>query len=642
MSTKRILVLEDDECIATDIQQRLEKLGYAVCEVVHSGETLLARVETLRPDLVIMSMSIQTDMARHESMRHLLEQLQIPVLYSTMHADPIALQSLTHKEPFCYMRTPLDDQDLHRTVAMALYRHQAESKLRKMERWLAATLSSVGDAVLATDIEGRVTYLNPSAEVLTGWTSLEATDRPVSEIFKTMRGDAHTPVESPVMKVIQGGVVLQLAEGTLLQRKDGTTLPIDDSAAPIRDEKEQIIGVVIIFRDVSIHRRFEQQLREAQKLDSVGQLAGGIAHDFNNLLTVINGSCSMLLMSMASDDPQKAKVEMIKEAGDRAAALTHQLLAFSRRQILVPKILNLNDVVASMVRLVGELIGEDIELLTVLEPTTVYVKVDSGQIEQVIMNLAVNSRDAMPCGGKLTITTMNLEIHGQEARAAHDGIDRPSVMLAVSDTGEGMDADTLQHIYEPFFTTKVVGKGTGLGLSMIYGIVRQSGGRITCSSEIGNGTTFRIYFPRVTQDEAVLAPLPAHTEAVGGSETVLVVEDENLVRKLMRTILESRGYFVLDAQGGEEAFHVCRSYKGPIHLLITDVVMPKMKGTEVADRLRSIYPEMKVLYVSGYTADTVDQKGGIATGIQFFQKPFAPVDLVNRVRELLDSQPVGF
>ena len=639
MSDKRILVLEDDESIATDIQQRLEKLGYAVCEVVNSDETLLARVEALRPDLVIMSMSVQTDLARHESTRHLLDQLQIPVLYSTMHADPIALQSLTHKEPFCYVRTPLDDQDLHRTITMALYRHQTETKLQKMERWLAATLHSVGDAVLATDIKGRVTYLNPSAEVLTGWTSLEAINRPVSEIFKTMRGDAHTPVESPVMKVIQGGVVLQLAEGTLLQRKDGTTLPIDDSAAPIRDEKEQIIGVVIIFRDVSIHRRFEQQLREAQKLDSVGQLAGGIAHDFNNLLTVINGNCSMLLKSMVSDDPQKAKVEMIKEAGDRAAVLTHQLLAFGRRQVLVPKILNLNDVVTSMVRLLGELIGEDIELLTVLESTAVYVKVDPGQIEQVIMNLAVNSRDAMPCGGKLTITTKNIEIHGQEARLDHDGIDSPSVMLAVSDTGEGMDGVTQQHIYEPFFTTKVVGKGTGLGLSMIYGIVKQSGGRIALSSEIGKGTTFRIYFPWVMQDGAEPVPLPTHTDDVGGSETVLVVEDENLVRKLVRTILESRGYFVLDAQGGEEAFHVCRSYKGPIHLLITDVVMPKMKGTEVADRLRSIYPEVKVLYMSGYTAESIDQFEVVGTGNQFLQKPFAPLDLVNKVRELLDSHP---
>ena len=247
MSGKRILVLEDDECIATDLQQRLEVLGYGVCEVIHSSEILFARVEALRPDLVIMSMSVQTDLTRHESTRQRLDQLQIPVLYSTMHADPIALQSLTHKEPFCYVRTPLDNQDLHRSVAMALYRHQTETKLQKMERWLAATLNSVGDAVLATDIKGRVTYLNPSAELLTGWTLPEATGRPVAEIFKTMRGDTRAPVESPVTKVIQEGVVLQLAEGTLLQRKDGTTLPIDDSAAPIRDEKEQIIGVVIIF-----------------------------------------------------------------------------------------------------------------------------------------------------------------------------------------------------------------------------------------------------------------------------------------------------------------------------------------------------------------------------------------------------------
>lgn len=560
MSVNRILVLEGNACIATDIQQRLERLGYSACEVVHSHEALLARVETYSPDLVIMSMSEHTDQARHESTRRLFEHLQIPILYSTMHVDPIALQSLTHKEPFCYVRTPLDDQDLHRTITMALYRHHTEITLRKMERWLAATLNSVGDAVLATDIEGCVTYLNHSAELLTGWTLIEATSRPVSEIFKMLRGDGHTPVENPVSKVLQEGVILELAKGTLLQRKDGTTLPIDDSAAPIRDEEDHIIGVVIVFRDVSAHRRFELQLREAQKLDSIGQLAGGIAHDFNNLLTVINGSCSMLLKHMASDDPHKAKVEMIKEAGDRAAVLTHQLLAFGRRQVLVPKILNLNDVVARMGRLLGELIGEDIKLLTVLEHTAVYVKIDSGQIEQVIMNLAVNSRDAMPRGGTLTITTKNIEI--PEAHADHDGIDRPSVMLAVSDSGEGMEAETQSHIYDPFFTTKTLGKGTGLGLSMIHGIVMQSGGRIMCSSEIGKGTTFRIYFPRVTHDEAVSAPLPTHTEAAGGSETVLVVEDEHLVRKLMRTILEAHGYFVLDAPGGEEAFHVCRSYLG--------------------------------------------------------------------------------
>ncbi len=639
MSASKILVLEDDDCIATDIQQRLEKLGYAVCEVVHSGETLLARVEALRPDLVIMSMSVQTELARHESTQHLIEQLQIPILYSTTHADPVAVQFLERKESFGYVRTPLDDRDLHHTIAMALYRQQTETKLRKMERWLAATLNSVGDAVLATDIEGRVTYLNPSAELLTGWTFSEATDRPVSEIFQTMRGDAHTPVESPVTRVIHEGVVLELAEGTLLQRKDGTTLPIDDSAAPIRNEEGQIIGVVIIFRDVSRHRRLEERLREAQKLDGVGQLAGGIAHDFNNLLTVINGCCFMLLRTMASDDPQKGKVEMIKEAGDRAAVLTHQLLAFGRRQVLAPKILNLNDVVATMEWLLRRLIGEDIELLMALDATAGSVKVDPGQIEQVIMNLAVNSRDSMPCGGTLTITTKNIDIHDQEARDDYDGIDNPSVMLAVSDTGEGMDADTQRHIYEPFFTTKAIGKGTGLGLSMIYGIVKQSGGRIAFSSEIGKGTSFRIYFPRVAQDAAMSPPLPANTEAARGLETILVVEDEDLVRKLVRTILESRGYAVLDAEGGDEAFHVCRNHQGPIHLLITDVVMPRMNGKEVAERLRSIYPEMRVLYVSGYTADAIDQHGVLETGIQFLQKPFTPLVLANRVRELLDSRP---
>ena len=385
-------------------------------------------------------------------------------------------------------------------------------------------------------------------------------------------------------------------------------------------------------------RESEQQLRQSQKLEAVGQLAGGIAHDFNNLLTVINGNSDLLLRGMR-EEQQRERVEEIKKAGERAAQLTRQLLAFSRKQVMQPVVLDLNTVVPDINKMLRRLIGEDLELRTVLDPKLGQVKADPGQIEQVLMNLAINARDAMPKGGKLTIQTGNVQLDEHYARGHVAIKPGPYVMLAVSDTGTGMDAETQARIFEPFFTTKEKGKGTGLGLSTVYGIVNQSGGSISVYSEVGRGTTFKIYLPCVEEIAGQHVPeIASPAPRSQGLETILLVEDEETVRRLTRDILEINGYRILAAASGSEALELWEQHEGQIHLLLTDVVMPQMSGREVAERLTALRPAMKVLYMSGYTDDSIVHHGVLDAGVAFLEKPFTADALTRKVRETLDAR----
>ena len=384
-------------------------------------------------------------------------------------------------------------------------------------------------------------------------------------------------------------------------------------------------------------RKSEEQLRQAQKMEAIGQLTGGVAHDFNNLLSVILSYSALLADEMTPDDPRRSDLLEIKTAGERAAALTRQLLAFSRQQVLQPRIVDLNQVVAGMEKMLRRLIGEDLEFTVLPASSPVRVSVDPGQMEQVIMNLAVNARDAMPTGGRLTIELGFIELDLAFARE-HAGIEAgPHAMIAVSDTGCGMDAETQRHVFEPFFTTKERGKGTGLGLSTVFGIVRQSAGTVWLYSEPGRGTVFKVYLPIAASGAAQPAPPPAETSLRGGSETILLVEDEEGVRKLVRAILQRSGYRVLEATDGVEALRIATSHAA-IDLLLTDVVMPNMGGAETASRLRQLQPGLKLLYMSGYTDNAVVLHGVLRSEVAFVQKPITPAALLLKVREVLDSR----
>jgi PAS domain S-box-containing protein len=427
------------------------------------------------------------------------------------------------------------------------------------------------------------------------------------------------------------------------QTKDGTTIDVEITSSPLSfagQAAKLVLAIDVTARKKAENslRELEDQLRQSQKLEAIGQLAGGVAHDFNNLLTAISGHSDMCLRRLTPEDPIFRRIEQIKKAGDRAAGLTRQLLAFSRKQILQPKVLQLNDIVVDMNKMLRRLIGEDIDLMMGLGVDLGHVKADPNQVEQVLMNLAVNARDAMPKGGKLTIETSNVQV-GEEFASHHISVPPGAyVMLAVSDTGCGMDAATQARIFEPFFTTKEVGKGTGLGLATVYGIVKQSGGTVWVYSELGHGTTFKIYLPSVLRSERALPLNQPEQELTKGTETILLVEDEEVVRDMASEILRDTGYQVLEASNGKKAIELSSRYSGEIHLMLTDVVMPQMSGRELAEQLLTTRPEMNVLFMSGYTDDAIVHHGVLDEGTAFIAKPFSPEALTHKVRETIDAK----
>ncbi len=423
-----------------------------------------------------------------------------------------------------------------------------------------------------------------------------------------------------------------------LRRVDGTLLSVVENAVGRFDDRGELVEIHGHVVDETERRKAEAQLRQAQKMEAVGRLAGGVAHDFNNLLGVITGYCDLLQRQMGFQHPGQGRLEQIRRAADRAAGLTRQLLAFSRKQVLEPKVLDLAAVVGDVEKMLRRLIGEDIELVTHAGPGLGGVLADPGQIEQVIVNLAINARDAMSAGGRLTIETANVDLDESYARTNPGASPGPHVMLAVSDTGDGMEAPTLARIFEPFFSTKEQGRGTGLGLATVYGIVKQSGGYISVHSEPARGSSFKVYLPRIQASPEPRSPGRATGEpAPGGTETILLVEDECALRLLVREILEAAGYSVLSAASPEEALSAAQSQSRPIHALLTDVVLQRLSGRDLADRITALHPEIGVLYMSGYTHEVIDHHGVLEPGVNFIPKPFTADAVLRRLRGVLDG-----
>jgi PAS domain S-box-containing protein len=507
-------------------------------------------------------------------------------------------------------------------------RRRAEDQQARLSR----VVEQAAESIMITDAQGTVTYVNPAFESISGYSRAEVIGQN-PRILKSGHQDA--AFYRRMWETLARGEVWK---GRLVnRRKDGTLFQEDATIGPVRDASGRLVNYVAVKRDVTTEMRLERQLMQAQKMEAIGRLAGGVAHDFNNLLGVIVGYGEITRRKLRDDDTLAGKVDQILKAAERAAGLTRQLLAFSRQQVLQPKIVDLNVIVSDVEKMLRRLIGEDIQLTTSLDPGLGSVKADPGQIEQVLMNLAVNARDAMPEGGHLTIETRNAELGPDDAARRPPTLAGRYVMLAVTDSGMGMDAETQSHLFEPFFTTKAMGKGTGLGLSTVYGIVKQSEGYIWCYSEVGVGTTFKIYLPRV-DEEASPAHKPTAVRLAHGSETVLLIEDDGALRDVVCEILEGAGYTVLVADGGAKALQIADEYTGAIQLIVTDVIMPGLSGRHAAEKIKSARSEVEILFISGYTSEAIAKHGVLAPGAKFLSKPFTTEDLLRKIRDVLDDR----
>ena len=524
-----------------------------------------------------------------------------------------------------------DDRRILGIIASAIgnedTRKQAEAELNR----LMTAIEQTPESVVITDAEGRILYVNPVFERVTGYSRAEVIGQN-PRLLKSNRQDS--AFYQQLWDKISAGEVWR---GRFVnKKKDGTLFTEDAVIAPVRDEKGAVTNYIAIKRDISHELELEVQYRQTQKIDSIGRLAGGVAHDFNNILAVICGHTDLALAQLSPDAPLRSNLECIQESAERAANLTRQLLAFARRQVIEPRRINLNELIVNLNKMLHRLIGEDIKLITQTAPDLGQIKADPGQIEQVLLNLVVNARDAMPDGGTLTIRTSNVTLDEQYARR-HLVDPGDYVMVSVSDTGVGMTDEVKQHIFEPFFTTKEQGKGTGLGLATCFGIIQQGNGHIHSESQVDKGTQFKIYLPRVSGKEDFVSSREAPVNLPQGTETILLAEDETSLRQLMARVLRTQGYTVLEASDGHQALTLAQANGAKIQLLLTDVIMPGLSGKTLAEWLGQVNPGVRVLFISGYINNNAVRDAMSKPGTFFLQKPFNPLDLTKRVREAIEA-----
>lgn len=637
-SIKRVLLVEDNPGDARLIREMLSEAGEQNTRLTHVESIADAEryIASHAVDILLLDLGLPDAQGLEAVRRAQVFAPRIPlVVLSGMDDEGVALQALQQGAQDYYIKGHIEPSGLVRALRYAIERKTIEDSLFAEKERAQVTLDCIGDAVICTDLTGKITFLNRVAETMTGWSLKEATGKIAVEVFCIVDATSRNPVLNPMQRVRGRALDTKSPSDCILIRRDGLEIIVEDSVARIHNREGQVTGAVSVLRDVSADRRLKDELRQGQKMEVIGRLAGGVAHDFNNILTGIIGFSELLMEELEEGTEKFSKASEIKKAGERAAALTGQLLAFSRRQQLQPRLVSLNTVVLELRELLSRLIGNQIELRNELDQSLGAICADPGQMSQIILNLALNARDAMPHGGRLTIQTSNSHAvqGGESIRGLEPG---DYVSLTVTDSGCGMDQETQEHMFEPFYTTKPQGSGTGLGLATVFRIVNQADGRIHCFSQVGVGTSFWIDFPAVAGVSAPELP-KKRLEVSRASETVLLVEDDVMVRDLVVTVLAAQGYKVLVASQADEALDLCRSDQLQIDILLTDLLMPgKLDGRELAEEAAATRLNMKVVLMSGYAKETLTLRG-VNTNMEFLQKPFSPQELLCKVRDALSS-----
>jgi PAS domain S-box-containing protein len=636
MTEARILIVEDDHGVALDLQDRLTRFGYSVAAKTALGDQAIRLAEELQPDIVLIDISLAGNVSGVAVAQEIRRHVQTQVIYLTTGTDQAAIEGLAGR--LGYLLKPIRERELLSVIELALCQRVAEFKVRKAEEKYRSIFENAVEGIFQSTPDGRYLAVNPAMARIAGYGSPEEMVASGEDIHQRSFVDPERRREYKRLLAAQGHVHGFEFEA---YRKDGSRHWVAEHTRSVCGDSGKLLYYEGAVEDVTERKRLQEESRQAHKMEAIGQLAGGVAHDFNNLMTVVLGCSEVVLRKVAPDDPIRFHLVEIQKAGERAAAVTSQLLAFSRKQILRPQVLDLNLLVTETEMLCRRLIRENIHFSIQLEPALHRVEADAGQVQQILMNLVVNARDAMPRGGELTIETANVEFTDR----AND--DRPGlkpgsyVQLSVRDTGCGMTPEVRARLFEPFFTTKEFGKGTGLGLATVYGIVKQSKGHIYVESAPGRGARFDVFLPRSSaksgsgsEDRPVDAP-------PGGAETILLVEDEEPVRKLAASVLEDAGYTVLPAGDAEDALRIAKDHARAIDLLLTDVVMPGMDGWDLAANLRAVHPSAKVLYTSGYSEYVRTTPVDCRNPNSMLNKPFTPRTLVRRVRDALDHDHAG-
>ena len=598
---KTVMIVEDESIVAEDIRRSLEHLGYTISAAVSSGEEAIKTAGEKNPDLVLMDIVLRGDMDGIEAAELLKTKFNIPVVYLTAYADDKKLQRAMVTEPYGYILKPFEDRELHTVIEMALYKHRIEKKLRENEQWLATTLRSIGDGVIATDTDGQVTFMNPVAEALTGWTQKEASGRPLAEIFYIINEETRERCVNPFEKIMETGGIVGLANNTVLISKNGEERLIADSGAPICSEDHNILGTVLVFRDITEKRKMEEDIirLKTEKMESISVLAGGIAHDFNNILTSILGNITLAKMQTVPEDNLFGMLLKAEKASKRARHLTQQLLMFAREGISVKKPASVTELLQDAVEFALQ--GSKSECEFCISDSLWSVDMDEGQISQVINNVIINADQAMPAGGVISIHAENVAIKDEEKLPLKDG---NYVKISIEDQGIGIPQEHLQKIFNPYFTTK--SKGSGLGLAISYSIIKDHDGYIGVASEPGAGTTFSMWLPA---SEKEVEPKSQRGRPIKGGGRVLVMDDDETILEVTRDVLDHLGYEIEFARNGSDAIEQYKTaFKTgvPFDVVILDLtVRGGLGGRETVQKLAEVNPDVKAIISSGYSTDPV-------------------------------------